>query len=204
MGNPYLALYHKHQLGEWSPRGAMSFVATGGTPLQLQRFSLCNTYAWAIPSQAAIEQLVALSPIVEIGAGTGYWASLVADAGGDIICYDNRSWSKLSQSGGAMHHGAYHPVAYGTGAYAGRHPDRTLFLCWPPYKTEMAYRALARYLAAGGRRVVYVGESDGGCTGDERFHRELRRLKLERELALPQWAGIHDVMCVYRRLEPSP
>lgn len=37
---------------------------------------LVRDYAWAIPNHEAIEACAALSPIVEVGAGSGYWAHI--------------------------------------------------------------------------------------------------------------------------------
>jgi len=51
------------------------------------------------------------------------------------------------------------------------HQNRTLFLCWPPLSSDMAYNALRNYT---GSTVVFVGKP-GGCTGDEAFHRELAK-----------------------------
>lgn len=50
----------------------------------------CRMYAFAVPTAAAIEVLKQHSPLVEIGAGTGYWASLLQKAGGDIVALDSQ------------------------------------------------------------------------------------------------------------------
>jgi hypothetical protein len=43
--------------------------------------------------------LVSAGPIVELGAGNGYWARLIRDRGGDVIAFDRRArdhlWSKV-------------------------------------------------------------------------------------------------------------
>ena len=49
---------------------------------------LTGEFAWAIPDERAIRILKHFSPIVEVGAGKGYWASLLKKAGGDILAYD--------------------------------------------------------------------------------------------------------------------
>ena len=45
-------------------------------------------YAWAIPDERALRICEAFSPIVEIGAGAGYWARLLRDRGVDVAAYD--------------------------------------------------------------------------------------------------------------------
>lgn len=48
----------------------------------------CRMYAFAVPTTKAIAVLKRHCPMVEVGAGTGYWASLVREAGGDITALD--------------------------------------------------------------------------------------------------------------------
>jgi len=49
----------------------------------------CHLTAYAIPSTEALEALAGLGmPLVECGAGTGYWASLLRARGVEITAYD--------------------------------------------------------------------------------------------------------------------
>ena len=55
------------------------------------RNKLVEIYSWAVTDQKAIDQIVKTTKdmgIVEIGAGRGYWASILADYGVDIVAYD--------------------------------------------------------------------------------------------------------------------
>lgn len=148
---------------------------------------LAQAYAWAVPSTEAIDAIAALGPqVVEIGAGTGYWASLLARRGVMVHAYDIRP-RPLS----------YHPVQFGTYTAARQHPDATLLLCWPPMGEPMAYCALREFQ---GQHVAYVGEGGGGCTGDDEFHDWLdRHWTLSTVVGIPQWNGIHDRLFLYRR-----
>uniref|UniRef100_A0A7S2TMA9 Uncharacterized protein n=1 Tax=Lotharella oceanica TaxID=641309 RepID=A0A7S2TMA9_9EUKA len=51
---------------------------------------LRREYAWAVPTQEALDTIKEFSPngVVEIGAGTGYWASLLQQRGVNVIAYD--------------------------------------------------------------------------------------------------------------------
>jgi hypothetical protein len=61
----------------------------------------------------------------------------------------------------------------------------------------MATESLRHYT---GDLVIYVGEGDGGCTGDNEFHRILREQWREISVVhIPQWDGLHDVMFMYQR-----
>lgn len=153
------------------------------------------TWACAVPNDLAIETLVRHSPIVEIGAGTGYWARLAAEAGADVVAYDlhRPCWA----GNGAKGVGAYFDVRRGGQNAVRQHQERTLFLCWPPYRSGMAMACLKDYE---GGTVIYVGEGDGGCTGDDRFHEALERnWECIRMVDIPQWFGMHDQMYVYKR-----
>lgn len=161
----------------------------------------CERWAWAVPNEQAIQTLVAHSPVVEIGAGTGYWARLATEAGADVVAYDSRMGQRTTKK--KRHRwvkecGAYFPVRRGGAGMVRFHPERTLFLCWPPYKLPMASRCLANYA---GRTVIFVGEL-GGCTGDDTFYETVDRdWEIEKVVAIPQWIGLHDRMFVLTRKE---
>ena len=64
-------------------------LATRADALQLEvRKKLIWAYSWAVPSDEAVWALAELGPIVELGAGTGYWAWLIAQAGGKARAID--------------------------------------------------------------------------------------------------------------------
>lgn len=167
------------------------------------RHELVRLYAWAVPTDEALDVITRYAPIVEIGAGTGYWAYLLRERGVDIIAYDLTPPAPAPAATRSNHyHEGMHcwtEVRAGGARRARRHPDRTLLLCWPPYAEPMADVALRSYR---GQTVIYIGESEGGCTGDDAFHRRLEENWEETEhVALPHWHGIHDSLTVYRRKE---
>jgi hypothetical protein len=45
-------------------------------------------YAFAVPTREALETISQYAPIVELGAGTGYWAWLLRRRGVDCVAYD--------------------------------------------------------------------------------------------------------------------
>ena len=66
----------------------------------LLRQKLVRKFAWAIPDQKAINLCCKYSPLIEIGAGTGYWASLISKQNGKIICYWRQHFVLLRQVSG--------------------------------------------------------------------------------------------------------
>jgi hypothetical protein len=166
------------------------------------RHDFVDDYAWAIPTDLALDVLAGLGPIVEVGAGGGYWAMLLRERGVDVLAYDREpELAHQPYSVETKPRKLWSEVLVADETIAGEHPERTLFLCWPPYDTPMAHGALAAYLEAGGQTLVFVGEDDGGCNADERFFRLRGRRMVEDEdlsVWLPQWPGIHDCLSVHR------
>jgi hypothetical protein len=162
-----------------------------------RREELVQAYAWSIPNEEAIQALVRYSPIVDMGAGTGYWSWLVNREGGSSLPYDagfrNRN---LYNAPDRM----FLPVQHGYGGVMRRHGDKTLFLSWPPLNSNMALVAARAYTNAGGRLIVYVGEGAGGCTANDAFfdYLEINYQEVER-IRIPQFYGIRDGMTLFNR-----
>ena len=156
------------------------------------RHELVLSHSWAVPTDEALEAIAKHSPrgVVEIGAGTGYWAGLLRERGVDVVAYDTEPHENVQAKA------EWSEVKVGNHLYVMKHPDRTLLLCWPPYATPMAAMALRRFK---GDTVVYIGESAGGCNGDEDFHEMLESWEEVELVALPQWPGIRDDLYVYKR-----
>jgi len=165
-----------------------------------ERDRLVQKYAWAVPNEEAIEILLKYSPIVEIGCGTGYWASLIEQSGGEVAAYDkyvNKRGYVRSQT---THKYAkpFTRVVKGDCAAAELHSESTLFLCWPPYDSSMAHQCLSAYLNHGGKTLIYVGEGSGGCTGCDKFHELLdERMESIDCVSIPRWQGMHDYMEIF-------
>ena len=157
--------------------------------------------------------------VVECGAGTGYWASLLKQEAGqeaEVVALDispttrgaGREGGKkrASPSGGFNeYHGACpaftEVLRGGPSAVAeltARHKQSecTLFLCYPPPGDAMALRALRAF---GGIRVAHVGEFQG-TTGTVGFEEELcRDFYLAREVPLPQFGNTANALTIWRR-----
>ena len=157
------------------------------------RRPLVKRFAWAIPNDEAIAKIVEYSPIIEIGAGTGYWAKLVADAGGDIVAFDADPAGIDSKNRWHSDKHLYSPVWHGGPEKIAEHPGRTLFLCWPPYDDPFVKECLDQYR---GDTLIYVGEVDA-CTGwDERLDTEW---KAADEVTIPKFSCINDYLMVFKR-----
>ena len=155
------------------------------------RRELVVKYAWAVPDDEAISILLKHSPLVEICAGTGYWAKLVLESGGDILPFDISPPGKIKNEFGHFHQ--WTSIGQADETIVSKFPSRTLFICWPPM-SDVVESALLNY---DGNTVIYVGEPEGGCTG---WSDELNTdWTPSEEYIIPQWDGVHDVLIVYKR-----
>lgn len=169
----------------------------------------CWMYAFAVPSPAAIDAIAQLGrPVVEMGAGVGFWARLLADRGIDVAAYD----CTPTGNGGAENefHGRCPPfcaVQRGEPAVLAqiRFARHALLLCYPPKGSPMASNSLAAF---SGNTLVHIGEW-AGDTGDAAFERQLADgWKLTRRLPLPCWGDTTEDLTIWKRrgnaLEPRP
>lgn len=158
--------------------------------------------SFAIPTDEALLLLARQAPLIELGAGTGYWAALLRARGVDILAYDRAPADGGENNHWHSGHPPFSEVRRGGVEVLAQHPGRSLFLCWPPYRSPMAYQALRAYA---GQTLIYIGEGEHGCTATPGFFRLLvRDWKQVASLSLPNWPGIHDRLSVWRRQAPVP
>jgi hypothetical protein len=151
-------------------------------------------YGFAIPCEEAVIALVALSPLVEVGAGSGCWSRHIRASGGDIVAIDAgyvhedrmSSWSME----GIEKMDALEAIR--------KYPDRNVFMCWPSYDRGWAGNVVQAMKP--GLSVAYIGESSGGCTADDRFF-EIIEADFDEvmSMAIPTWKGLHDYLTIYRK-----
>jgi hypothetical protein len=189
--NPYLDLVQvlggARGPGGWAVSGGLAHVLD----LPSRRRELAAVFSWAIPDKAALTVLARCGPLLECGAGTGYWAALLRDRGCDVLATD------LSLSAAARRPWTEVLALDAVGAVRA-HPGRVLFLCWPPFDDDGAcYAALRAYR---GGVLVHVGDAPAGVAGTARFHRELAlNWAPAEQAALPNWPGLRDKLTVYAR-----
>jgi protein-L-isoaspartate O-methyltransferase len=161
-------------------------------------------YAYAIPSPETLAWVVDFTagrPVVELGAGRGYWAAQLTRFGVTVEAYDveppdisqNASFAQTAGQRNVWHH------VGDLGEFSKRsadHSDHVLFLGWPPgWGNTMASEALATFERAGGERVIFIGEPKGGQTGDDAFFDALSaRWELaSQDARFVSWWNLKDV-----------
>lgn len=158
-------------------------VVNGGNPdgsarLAYAQMQLQAIYAYAIPSPETLKWISGFCGgrrVVELGAGRGYWAAQLARSGIDVQAYDFEppdQVENISFPRAGEQEIVWHPV--GNLADFERNAtgrsEHVLLLCWPPgWGNTMASDALADFEKAGGRHLIFIGQPQGGMTGDDAF-----------------------------------
>jgi hypothetical protein len=198
---------------------SMNFMA-----IHMERDLFIDEFSFAVPTREALDCLAQYSPLLEIGAGSGAWAKLLAMRGADIIATDPalesyrtfvakedesnvfRRWERL-----------YHPILPLQGKTAVRRwPKRNVFCCWPSLG-DAWLRQAARAMLPG--RVLLVVREE--ATADERtwdyVEYAFKPIAIgaggdgwvDNSIELPNWHFLHDHLEVwqkktYRELEATP
>jgi hypothetical protein len=152
--------------------------------------AIAGHFAWAVPTEEAIRVVLKYATnMVEIGAGSGYWAWMMRQVGIAVAAFDAApppfTWSKVDQCDERA-------VSY--------YPYHTLFVCWPPWNSDMAYNALACYQ---GNHFVYVGEWMGGSANPRFFGQLATMFELIDVVDIPPWQNRDDRLMIFRRLISS-
>jgi len=210
--NPYLELWKARQsrLPANAAETARALIARDKAlfaRIKAARNEFTHKYSYAIPTLDALLTIREFSPLIEIGAGTGYWAWLLRQLNTDIIAYDsNPPTPESDENRFHVRSACWTEVLQGDERELDNHPHRTLLLCWPPANNPMATQTLRRYR---GRTFLYVGEpplADGfmSSTGDEEFVELLHeQWAVVRTVSLPNWELCWDGLFVFRRVLPA-
>jgi hypothetical protein len=169
-----------------------------GDPLP-RRQELSRVFSWALASRTALDWIDGCldgRPLLEVGAGSGYWAGLLRARGVDVLATDAEA---RTEHNGWTSRFRYTDVRPGQAAQdAADHPDRILALLWPPYQDPMAVETLRAYRGPG---LLYLGDRPGGLCADPAFFTELThrwRPAARCPLTL-RWLGNHDSAVFYVR-----
>jgi hypothetical protein len=158
-------------------------------------------YGFSIPCAEAVDALLRLGPLVEVGAGTGYWSRLLDSAGASIVATDKAAGARL---GLVFTVGEHFPVLpLGAVKAAREFPDRAVFVSWPSAKR--AWPALLVGDLGPGRIIAMIGEGRGGTTGDDRMFDFLDRdFEVTARVPIPRFPTCEDLLTIYERRSLAP
>jgi hypothetical protein len=158
---------------------------------------LTKRYSWAIPSPGDIDWLSVMlgrRGLVEIGAGSGYWAWQARQAGIDVVAYEPVDSSANAYTDGIE----YCTVLREDHAATRHHPERALLLCWPSQGASWAASTLHAYE---GDLFIYIGQPQGGRCADDAFFQHLDRewIPIGSSDRHVSWRHTNSTMTAYRR-----
>jgi hypothetical protein len=179
-GNPYWDTVAPSVFDQNGRRVVNGGNLQGSARLGYAEMFLQAAYSYAIPSPETVEWVAEYSdgrPILELGAGRGYWAAQLSRVGLTVHAFELEPPDKTQnisfpQEAGQVN--VWHPVSDLNSLSLSDYSDHLLLLCWPPgWGNTMASEALAAFESAGGDRLIYVGEPRGGKTADDKFFDDL-------------------------------
>lgn len=175
-----------------------------------------HTYSWifkhiaySVPTDAALQAIKNFSAgkVIEIGAGSGFWAHCLEQIGVDVFACDKLKFGKknvnaiedVNESSNAF----WTDVIEGDQAEISNHPEHTLFLCWPEPNISLASDCLKLYE---GEYLIFVGIHPSTSvpgyfrTGDKLFFEMLEcEWQLVEQISLPTRTAMTDGLYVYKR-----
>lgn len=153
-------------------------------------------YSFALPSRETLQAITEhTTRIVEVGAGSGFWASQLAMAGADVVATD------IYEPGEYAVRTPWHPVERLDAVEATRqHPDRDVLMVWPPQGADWPLE-IARNLAPG-RLIIFIGEATEYMSASAGFYDlvgsdAFEEVAAERPARFP---GINDRLLIFRKV----
>jgi hypothetical protein len=148
-------------------------------------------FGFSIPCAEVLDALAQHQPIVEIGAGSGYWTALMRHRSIDVIGTDPDAqgwWEQVGQ---------YDPYQVNLEARQAlrRWPKHTVFCSWPSLKEPWLLQALRSMHI--GRRLILIEED--ACADEKTWAYRDQRFSNEAYISVPAWWGCNDRCGVWRR-----
>jgi len=167
------------------------------------RYMFIEHFSYAIPHSSTLFalslRLKGYKNILEVGAGSGLWTYLLSGLHDVPI----RATDILDASYSYDRRYKYLPIEkLDSVASIEKYDPEVLMMVWAPLGTSMAYESLKAFK---GNLLVWIGESNGGCTGNADFFTELEEnWKMIDDIDMTSWRGIHDGCSIWHRKVPNP
>lgn len=207
-------LQNAEELGSIPRKEIQKWISASSFQDSYSKRRIFNTlFGWSVPCKEAVDKIKkhATGSVYDVMAGTGYWGRILKKAGVNV---------KISDLHKVFGKNNYHK--YDKDSEINIKPEKIkirrknalrigydlsinrlkgdVFLSWPPYECPVATDILN--MAPTGTKLFYIGEGQGGCTGDLSFHKTLStNFKLIDQEELPTFEGIHDYLAIYQKIK---
>jgi hypothetical protein len=171
----------------------------------MQHFKIRDKYikevGFPIYTTELIDELVIIlskHKVVEVGCGTGFLSYTLQNNCVDITAIDDLSGRYCHED---FVWPRYTNIINADATEYDLSPFDAVIMSWPDYESPFACK-IAQKLTHN-QFLIYQGEGEGGCTGDDDFfhlvNNEFRRIEHSLNEATIQFHGIHDNWVIYQR-----
>ncbi|KAJ9471235.1 hypothetical protein DIPPA_23520 [Diplonema papillatum] len=185
---------------EKAKRGLHAAAAAAGVALEntYARLFFTSVYGFAVVNSEAVLEACRHGPLLEIGAGCGYVARLLADQGADVVATDSFEWAAAAAVNPILTFRKmwYDVASVGACDAVRKWNSRALLITWPYPGQTWAAEAIQLTQS---NTVIIIGETGkGACTADPflnnpAWHESIR-------LAINNWPHVADVLRVFHRV----
>ncbi len=159
------------------------------------RLTLAQRYAYVLPTDSTLAMLAGLGPLVEIGAGTGYWAHRLRSIGVDIVAFDQAPLDGERTNRYHFHVRPWTHVEQGDQTVLSGHSDRGLLLCWPPLFSSLG-DCLTHYR---GDTVAYIGDEGYRTARLDHLQEAFTNVATAPVRALDPYPGVQARLTIWKR-----
>jgi hypothetical protein len=156
---------------------------------------LAQRYSYVLPDDRTLAVVAGLGPIVEIGAGTGYWAYQLRKLGVDVLAFDQAPPDQQRSNRYHAPTSTWSEVIAGDESILRHHADRALFLCWPPLFSSLG-ECLTYYA---GETVALIGDGGHRTARLRGLDDAFTMVALSPVRALEPFPGVAPALSVWRR-----
>jgi SAM-dependent methyltransferase len=155
-------------------------------------YRMVPEFGFSIPCAEVLGALWKLQPIVEVGAGSGYWTALMRHIGIEVVGTDP------DDHGFKFTTGKYDPdqARYTAAEAVMRWPEHTVFCSWPSYKEDWFRKAMEQMRS--GQYMVLIRED--ACCDEDTWDWVSESFDQIEYIPIPAWPGMNDHCGVWRKL----
>jgi hypothetical protein len=133
--------------------------AASADPTQLYRY-IARHYSFAVPNPEVLSLVARYSPLIDVGAGNGYWAKRLEMIGADVIAVEPNPHVA----------NPVFPTICVDYTEVSHYPERTLLMVWPTKNHSWGAEAIRLYT---GSTVAYIGDPHYAVTGTPMIRQRL-------------------------------
>jgi hypothetical protein len=156
---------------------------------------LARRYSYVVPDERSLSMLAGLGPLVEMGAGTGYWACRLRALGVDVIAIDQAPPDGQRVNRYHAIEPTWSEVIAGDHTVLTEYGNRALLLCWPPLYSSLG-ECLTFYP---GNTVALIGDGGRRTARLQGLREAFTKIALLPVRALEPFPGAPPMLSVWRR-----